>query len=81
MLPIIVPNWNRSQPDKCKAYCDEEELEAIEHFLCRFGGLRLRILGMASFESLNSVSRADIKAFYMFITNLGWLKSVRASLV
>ena len=50
---------NRSQMDSYRVCCDKEELETVEHLLCK---LWLRTLGRGYFGSLNSVSRADFKA-------------------
>ena len=64
--------WNSSQTDYCRLCCDEEELETVEHLLCKcpsISKLRLR---------LNSVSRADIKALHRFIRGLSGFISVVA---
>ena len=54
----------------------EEELETIEHLLCTCPAL-----GTAFFESLNSVSRVDIKALHRLIRNFGWLRGAMPSLL
>ena len=75
---------DRSQPNYCRVCCNEKELETIEYLLCNcpaLSKLRLRTLGRGFFESLNSVSTADIKALYRFINGLRWLRSARASSV
>ena len=56
-------------------------METVGHLLCNclaLSKLRLMILGRGFFESLNSVSRTNIKAFHRFLSGLRCLGSTRA---
>ena len=70
LLRRVCNTW---QSHYCRVYCDEEELETVEHLFCNCAALskfELRTLGGGFFEDLNSVSRADIKSINRFISGL-----------
>ena len=58
-IGLLTVIWNRFQKDYCRVCCVEENLETAGHLLCNCSAL--------SKLTLNSVSRADIKALHRFI--------------
>ncbi|XP_073841439.1 uncharacterized protein [Musca autumnalis] len=70
--------WGRTEgADYCRLCEDEEELETIEHLLCRCPMLtskRLRITGEHTIQSLSSFCETEPKSLLLFAKSLKWLQ-------
>lgn len=76
-IGVMLRKWNAESSDLCRSCGDEEEVESIQHLLCRCPALqerRLRTLGSRFFGSTAEVAELRIKDLLGFIKSSSWFK-------